>query len=98
MWRRVPSATRRLPSATRRCRKIDRLRHLLRQLQRAQFGRRSEKLDPEQLHLALEDIEQAIAANEADDDKKDPVGGARARREAPRSIAARFPPICRAWM
>jgi transposase len=27
----------------------DRLRHLLRQLQRAQFGRRSEKLDPEQL-------------------------------------------------
>lgn len=28
---------------------IDRLRHLLRQLQRAQFGRRSEKLDPEQL-------------------------------------------------
>jgi len=27
---------------------IDRLRHLLRQLQRAQFGRRSEKLDPEQ--------------------------------------------------
>ena len=26
---------------------MDRLRHLLRQLQRAQFGRRSEKLDPE---------------------------------------------------
>jgi transposase len=36
---------------------MDRLRHLLRQLQRAQFGRRSEKLDPEQLLLALEDIE-----------------------------------------
>jgi hypothetical protein len=30
----------------------DRLRHLLRQLQRAHFGRRSEKLDPEQLALA----------------------------------------------
>ena len=44
---------------------IDRLRHLLRQLQRAQFGKRSEKLDPEQLLLALEDIEQAIAGNEA---------------------------------
>ena len=51
----------------------DRLRHLLRQLQRAQFGRRSEKLDPEQLALALEDIEQAVAANEAVEDKKDPV-------------------------
>jgi transposase len=59
---------------------IDRLRHLLRQLQRAQFGRRSEKLDPEQLLLALEDIEQAIAANEAADDKTDIVA-ARARAE-----------------
>ena len=58
----------------------DRLRHLLRQLQRAQFGRRSEKLDPEQLLLTLEDIEQAIAANEAADDKKDPAA-ARARSE-----------------
>jgi len=60
---------------------IDRLRHLLRQLQRAQFGRRSEKLDPEQLLLALEDIEQAIAANEAGDDKKDAAAaGARAEK------------------
>jgi hypothetical protein len=62
----------------------ERLRHLLHQLQRAQFGRRSEKLDPDQLNLAFEDIEQAIAATEADDDKKDLAGGARARREAPR--------------
>jgi hypothetical protein len=38
--------------------RMDRLQHLLRQLQRAQFGRRSEKLDPEQLQLAIEDIEQ----------------------------------------
>jgi hypothetical protein len=58
----------------------DRLRHLLRQLQRAQFGRRSEKRDPEQTQLALEDIEQAIAANEAADDKKNPAA-ARARSE-----------------
>jgi transposase len=50
---------------------IDRLRHLLRQLQRAQFGRRSEKLDPDQLGLALEDVEQAIAGDEAREDKKD---------------------------
>src|SRR5436190_2720988 len=57
---------------------IDRLRHLLRQLQRAQFGRRSEKLDPEQLLLALEDTEQAVAGNEAADDKKD-TAGARTR-------------------
>ena len=43
----------------------DRLRHLIRQLQRLQFGRRSEKLDPDQLALALEDVEQAIAETEA---------------------------------
>ncbi len=43
----------------------DRLRHLLRQLQRMQFGRRSERLDPDQLNLALEDLEQAVAETEA---------------------------------
>jgi transposase len=51
----------------------DRLRHLLRQLQRMQFGRRSEKLDPDQFNLALEDLEQAIAAGEAEQEKADPA-------------------------
>jgi transposase len=51
----------------------DRLRHLLRQLQRMQFGRRSEKLDPDQFNLALEDLEQAIAASEAEQEKADPA-------------------------
>ena len=51
----------------------DRLRHLIRQLQRLQFGRRSEKLDPDQLSLALEDIEQAIAETEAEQEKADPA-------------------------
>jgi len=64
----------------------ERLQHLLRQLQRAQFGRRSEKLDPEQLALAFEDIEQAIAGNEAEDDKKDPAA---ARRRAEKRRANR---------
>jgi len=43
------------------------------QLQRMQFGRRSEKLDADQLALAFEDVEQAVAATEAADDKKDPA-------------------------
>src|SRR5271163_3052140 len=51
----------------------DRLRHLIRQLQRMQFGKRSEKLDPDQLNLGLEDLEQALAAEEADQEKADPV-------------------------
>jgi transposase len=69
---------------------IDRLRHLLRQLQRAQFGRRSEKLDPDQLDLALEDIEQAVAANEAADDKTD-AAAAKARAEKRRANRGALP-------
>ena len=74
----------------------DRLRHLLRQLERAQFGRRSEKLDPDQLHLAFEDIEQAIAASEAADDKRDPVGArdrADKRRTNRGALPARLPRV-----
>src|SRR3954447_24878560 len=51
----------------------DRLRDLIRQLQRLQFGRRSEKLDPDQLNLALEDVKQAIAETEAQQEKADPA-------------------------
>lgn len=38
-----------------------RLEHLVREFRRAQFGPRSEKLDPDQQQLAFEDIEIAIA-------------------------------------
>jgi len=75
---------------------MDRLRHLLRQLQRAQFGRRSEKLDPEQLLLALEDIEQAIAGSEAAEDKKDAAGAttrAKKRRSRDGALPAHLPHI-----
>jgi transposase len=51
----------------------DRLRHLIRQRQRLRFGRRSDKLDPDQLDLALEDVEQAIAETEAQQEKADPA-------------------------
>ena len=44
---------------------IEKLRLLIRQLQRGQFGRRSEKLDPDQLQLGLEDLEQTAAAADA---------------------------------
>ena len=51
----------------------DRLRHLLQQLRRAQFGRKSERLDPEQLQLAIEDLETAVAAEAAEQDKTAPI-------------------------
>src|SRR5690349_5725509 len=44
---------------------IEKLRLLIRQLQRNRFGRRSERLAPDQLQLGLEDLEQAAAAAEA---------------------------------
>src|SRR3712207_2292792 len=44
---------------------VEMLRLLIRQLQRGRFGRRSEKLDPDQLQLGLEELEQTAAAAEA---------------------------------
>jgi transposase len=42
-----------------------RLELVVRQLVRAQFGRKSERLDPEQFQLTLENVEQEIAAVKA---------------------------------
>jgi transposase len=44
---------------------IERLRLIVRQLQRGQFGRRSERLDPDQQQLGLEDLDADIAEVEA---------------------------------
>ena len=49
----------------------DRLRAIIKELQQAQFGRRSEKIDPEQLRLALGEIERAAAEKKADEKKDD---------------------------
>jgi len=38
-------------------RRVERMRQIIRQFQRAQFGRHSERLDPDQLQLALEERE-----------------------------------------
>ena len=43
---------------------IERLTRIIRDLQRATFGARSEKMDPDQLALALEDLEQELAGAE----------------------------------
>src|SRR5688500_4662676 len=50
----------------------EQLRAIVKELQRALFGRRSEKtVDPDQLQLALEDLEQALAEGEAAAEKSD---------------------------
>lgn len=47
--------------------RIERLEKLVAALKQAAFGRKSEKADPEQFDLALEDLETAIAATHAED-------------------------------
>src|SRR5205807_344676 len=75
-------------AAIAQCRRVndenDRLSHLLRQLQRAQFGRRSERLDPDQIELALEDIETAIAEKPCASRQTEHVAGQSAQDEASR--------------
>ncbi len=44
---------------------IERLQRLIKQLQRRQFGRRSERLDPDQLALGLEDLDADVGRTEA---------------------------------
>ncbi len=46
-------------------RRIERMHHIIRQFQRAQFGRHSERLAPDQLQLALEEREIAQAHEQA---------------------------------
>ena len=51
----------------------ERLHALLLKLSRVQFGRKSERLPEEQFQLGLEDLEAAIAKNEAEAEKHDPT-------------------------
>ena len=44
---------------------IEKLRLIIRKLQRGQFGRRSERLDPGQLHLGLEELDADIGRAES---------------------------------
>jgi len=73
----------------------DKFRHLIRQLQRMQFGRKSEKLSEDQFQLGLEDIEQAIAKNEASQDKTAlKTAASRQKRQTNRgSLPAHLPRI-----
>jgi hypothetical protein len=59
-------------AAIARCAKLE---HLLRVARNAQYGRSSEKLNADQLELTLGDVEQAVAAIEAGEDKSNPAKG-----------------------
>ena len=59
----------------------ERLRQIIKQLQRHRFGRKAETLPEEQMLLGLEDVQQVAACTEAGQDQTAPEGRAeRARR------------------
>jgi transposase len=74
----------------------EKLRHLLQQLRRARFGRSSERLDPDQLQLALEDLEQAVRLVEAQEEKRDAklkTARAKTRSQGRPSLPAHLPRV-----
>lgn len=60
---------------------IDRLKMLIKQLQRMQFGKRSERLDPDQLALALEDLGADIGRVEESTPLPPPATDSQPRRK-----------------
>ena len=52
---------------------IDRLRQIIKELQRHRFGRRAESLPVDQLLLGLEEAEQVEAEGFADEEAADPA-------------------------
>jgi len=62
----------------------EKLRLLIQRLLRHRFGQRSEQLDPDQLQLGLEDLEQVIAEGEAAQDEAAQSEEQRQRRRAAR--------------
>lgn len=61
---------------------IERLRLLIRQLQRHRFGRRSEQLGADQLQLALEELEATVAEAEANQAAARPTSQDRPKKVA----------------
>lgn len=74
-------------------RRIERMRQIIRQFQRAQFGRHSERLDPDQLQLALEEREIASAQTQAAAEKQATTPRLRSEPGQRKSLPAHLPRI-----
>lgn len=70
---------------------VERLQLLVKEYERARFGKRSEKFDPDQLQLVLEDIEIAIAEVQEGEDDRARRSGRPATRERAGRAARAFP-------
>ena len=74
-------------------RRVERMRQLIRQFQRAQFGRHSERLDPDQLQLALEERDIASAHTQAAAEKQAPAPRPRSEPGKRKSLPAHLPRV-----
>jgi len=77
----------------------DKLRAIIVKLQRHQFGRRSERLSPDQLQLALEDLTQTLAAMDAAteaEEEKAPEGDEQKQERKAVRPATTTAALCRA--
>src|ERR1700726_2616563 len=74
----------------------ERLRQIIKDLQRHQFGRRAETLPEDQMLLGLEDVEQTAASDAADAEQATPAArqaGAAKRRANRGALPAHLPRI-----
>jgi transposase len=72
--------------------RIIRLEKLLADFKRALYGAKSEKANPDQYHLALEDIETAMAVVHAEDEAIDPPKTAASKSRAVRGVLPKHLP------
>jgi transposase len=74
--------------------RIERMQLIIRQLQRAQFGRHSERLDPDQLQLALEEEREIVQAHaQAAAEKTKTRPGLRREPGTRKSVPAHLPRV-----
>jgi transposase len=74
----------------------ERYEHIIAQLRRMNFGKRSEQMDKDQLQLALEDLQQGLAEIEQEEEKADAELKAhrtRQRRDRRASLPAHLPQV-----
>lgn len=67
----------------------ERLEYLVKELRRALYGKKSERLDPDQLDLLLEDLETAVAKAETESEARS--GGGRSARQPSQRNIGRLP-------
>src|ERR1700678_3678226 len=71
----------------------DRLRQIIKELQRHRFGRRAESLPEDQMLLGLEDVEQTQAATQAQAEERPPAERAAKRRMNRGALPAHLPRV-----